>query len=88
MNSLADIEEVKLRLTARLMDIYGAEDGLKNCAVLVPAILKDFSSMVERAKAGETVTETYRTEDGAAEITLQTVKGSIATGLQMDVRRR
>ena len=87
-SQIADIEGVQLKLTTRLMDVYGAEEGLKSSAVLVPAILKDFSAMVEKAAEGETVSETYRTEDGVAEITLQAIKGSEVTGLTMDVRRR
>ncbi len=85
---IADIEGVQLKLTSRLMEIYGAKEGLKNSSVLVPAILKDFSGMIEKAKDGETVTETYRTEDGVAEITLQATKRSGVTGLSMDVKRR
>ena len=87
-SQIADIEGVQLKLTTRLMDVYGAEEGMKSSAVLVPAILKDFSAMVEKAAEGETVSETYRTEDGVAEITLQAIKGSEVTGLTMDVRRR
>ncbi|MCR5674654.1 MAG: hypothetical protein K6G16_02995 [Lachnospiraceae bacterium] len=66
--------ELKLNLTGRLTEIYGPEEGIRNSGVLVPAILRDFSGMIEKAAVGERVTETYRTEDGKAEIVLDTVK--------------
>ena len=83
-----DTEQIRLELTARLTQIYGPQQGLKNSSVLVPAILKDFTGMLERANIGDTVSETYRTEDGAAEISLQAVKRSGETVLSANVIRR
>lgn len=74
--AVSKMQAAHLELTARLVEIYGRQDGMKNSAVLVPAILGDFAGMLEKAGIGDTVSETYRTEDGAAEISLQAVKGS------------
>ena len=79
--------ELKLSLTSRLVEIYGPEEGIKNSGVLVPAILRDFSGMIEKADVGESVSETYRTEDGKAEIVLGTVKMAGGSDIKVDVRR-
>ena len=78
----------QLELTTRLVEIYGMAEGMKNSKVLVPAIVNDFAGMLEKAAVGDTVSETYRTEDGVAEIRLQAVKGSGASEWSMDVHRR
>ena len=83
-----NLKVAQLELTARLIEIYGQSEGMKNSSVLVPAILKDFSEMLEKANIGDTVTETYRTEDGIAEITLHAVKKTGTPKLTMDVHRR
>ena len=83
-----DRKEAQLELTARLVEIYGPSEGMKNSSVLVPAILNDFYGMLQKAKIGDTVSETYRTEDGIAEITLRAVKKPGTPELTMDVHRR
>ena len=81
-------KETQLELTSRLIEIYGQQNGMKNSSVLVPAILKDFLGVLEKANIGDTVTETYRTEDGIAEITLHAVKKTGTPELELDVHRR
>ena len=85
---IADGKNLQLALTGRLVEVYGPQDGLKNSGVLVPAILKDFTGMLKKAAVGDTVTETYRTEDGVAEITLRAVKTAGESNVQFDIRRR
>ncbi len=81
-----ELTELKLDLTRQLVGIYGPEEGLKSCGVLVPAILRDFSGMIDKASVGDTVAETYRTEDGRAEISLKTVKKAAGGTVTATVR--
>ena len=88
VKTVENLKAAQLELTTRLVEIYGPSEGVKNCSVLVPAILKDFSGMLEKADVGDCVTETYRTEDGIAEIILRAVKKTGTPELSMDVHRR
>ncbi|MCR4762910.1 MAG: hypothetical protein K5696_05210 [Lachnospiraceae bacterium] len=85
---IADKEKLQLTLTSRLIEIYGPENGVKSSGVLVPAILRDFSGMIDKAGPGDTVSETYRTEDGKAEIVLKTVKRTAGCVVTADVKKR
>ena len=87
MEMIADLTKLKLELTGRLLEIYGPEEGMKSSSVLVPAILRDFSGMIAKADIGDAVEETYRTEDGRAEIVLRTVKAAAGSSVAADVRR-
>ena len=58
-------QEAKLKLTAGLSQVYGVTEGIRMAGTVVPGIMNDFSRMV-REKAGKTVQEEYRLEDGRA----------------------
>ena len=85
--SINNIEGLQLKITSRLVEIYGQSDGLKNSSVLVPAILNDFSSMLQKSKIGQSVSETYRTEDGVAEIILTATKTTGGSNVIAEIRR-
>lgn len=58
-------QEAKLKLTAGLSQVYGVTEGIRMAGTVVPGIMNDFSRMV-RDRAGKTVQEEYRLEDGRA----------------------
>ena len=60
-------QEAKLKLTAGLSQVYGVTEGIRMAGTVVPGIMNDFSRMV-RDRAGKTVQEEYRLEDGRAVI--------------------
>lgn len=70
---IADYEQLWHQLRDRLSRFYNAGSGSMSMDVLITSILKDFAGMLEKARPGDTVSETYRTEDGKAEVFLQTV---------------
>lgn len=84
---ISNLTELEGGLTGRLISIYGDKDGVRSSSVLVPAILQDFSGMIDKADIGESVSEIYRTEDGKAEIILQTVKSPGGSTVRAEVRK-
>ena len=64
-------QELIRQLKLGLLKVYGLQEGIGTAEVVVPGILRDFRSMLERAGADETVEEAYRTEDRKAEIVLR-----------------
>ena len=85
---ISNIEELKLKIISRLIEIYGQNDGLKYSGVLVPAIIGDFSGMLDKTNVGKSVSETYRTEDGVAEIILTATKAEGGSDVIAEIRRR
>ena len=64
------------KIIDRLDVIYGKGRGMEVYTNIMPGILADFEKMVKTSKAGDKITEQYRTEDGRAVLT--------ATGTKSD----
>ena len=58
------------RIIDRLDGIYGKGRGMEVYTNIMPGILADFEKMVKNTKAGEKITEQYRTEDKRAVLTV------------------
>ena len=84
---ITNLKELEDSLTSRLIGIYGQKEGVRSSSVVVPAILRDFSGMIDKAGVGDRVSETYRTEDRKAEIVLQTVKSTEGSTVRADVKK-
>ena len=57
------------KIIDRLDGIYGKGRGMEVYTKIMPGILADFEKMVKTSKAGQKITEQYRTEDGRAVLT-------------------
>ena len=58
------------KIIDRLDGIYGKGRGMEVYTNIMPGILADFEKMVKNTKAGEKITEQYRTEDKRAVLTV------------------
>ena len=58
------------RIIDRLDGIYGKGRGMEVYTNIMPGILADFEKRVKNTKAGEKITEQYRTEDKRAVLTV------------------
>ena len=58
------------RLREQLIELYGPLEGERSAAVLIPAIFRDFDKELDKVERGVSVRETYRTEDGVAQLDL------------------
>ena len=57
------------KIIDKLDGIYGKGRGMEVYTNIMPGILADFEKMVKNTKAGEKITEQYRTEDKRAVLT-------------------
>ena len=58
------------KIIDKLDGIYGKGRGMEVYTNIMPGILADFEKMVKNTKAGEKITEQYRTEDKRAVLTV------------------
>ena len=58
------------KIIDKLDGIYGQGRGMEVYTNIMPGILADFEKMVKNTKAGEKITEQYRTEDKRAVLTV------------------
>ena len=57
------MDELRMRLLHEIMGIYGPNQGQSIGAVIIPAFVSDFKSVVEKSDSMDEVTEEYMTED-------------------------
>ncbi|MBQ9606562.1 MAG: hypothetical protein IJV16_05235 [Lachnospiraceae bacterium] len=62
------------KVTDKLSEIYGEDKAGQVSMNIMPSCIADFSKMLEKAAPGDTVNETYRTEDGLAELFFTGIK--------------
>lgn len=51
--------------------VYGEKRGAAVCNAVIPGVMGDFRKMLLRAGEGETVRETYRTDDRKTDVRLE-----------------
>ena len=74
------VADLRLNLIKALEPVYGVQDAPVRVDVILPAFLQDFYQMMDRAKEGETVSETYRTEDEKVTLRLEGYRKHNAQG--------
>ena len=57
------MDELRTKLLHEIMGIYGPNQGQSIGAVINPAFVSDFKSVVEKSDSSDEVTEEYMTED-------------------------
>ena len=57
------MDELRTKLLHEIMGIYGPDQGQSIGAVIIPAFVSDFKSVVEKSDSADEVTEEYMTED-------------------------
>ncbi|SCX82733.1 hypothetical protein [Butyrivibrio sp. INlla14] len=57
------MDELRTKLLHEIMGIYGPNQGQSIGAVIIPAFVSDFKSVVEKSDSPDEVTEEYMTED-------------------------
>ncbi len=85
---IANRDQLWQQMRDQLGGIYHPDRDFTGPEILISAILQDFAGMLQRAQPGENVSETYRTEDGQAEIRLQAVRTSGGSTVAVEVRPR
>jgi len=58
--------EARTELSKGLAGIYGIQEGFSMAARVIPGIMTDFNRMLHECRAGESIQEEYRFEDGRA----------------------
>ena len=74
------VADLRLNLIKALEPVYGVQDAPVRVDVILPAFLQDFYQMMDKAKEGETVSETYRTEDEKVTLRLEGYRTNGAQG--------
>ena len=64
------MDELRMRLLHEIMGIYGPNQGQSIGAVIIPAFVSDFKSVVEKSDSMDEVTEEYMTEDKRVHLVL------------------
>ena len=67
------------KLMEQLKKRYGNKNGTKIYLTIMPGILSDFKKVLAKSEVGETVTETYRFEDGDGAVVVTGSKDASGT---------
>ncbi len=57
------MDELRMKLLHEIMGVYGPNQGQSIGAVIIPAFVSDFKSVVEKSQDTDEVSEEYMTED-------------------------
>ncbi len=57
------MDELRTKLLHEIMGIYGPNQGQSIGAVIIPAFVSDFKSVVEKSEDMDEISEEYMTED-------------------------
>jgi hypothetical protein len=57
------MDELRMKLLHEIMGIYGPNQGQSIGAVIIPAFISDFKSVLEKSDSTSEISEEYMTED-------------------------